>query len=265
VKVPKNFKIDPAHDVTQPSFPTSTNPKPTPRVKPQVTSEEDRLPPSIYLSPKDVLTNRKPARRIPPGSYSDRIKALQARRKNIKLRGNGNLNRDLSTEASEGLRNNSEEDEMFALEGSANEQIQNKREIGRQRHKTAESPKLGTNNVEIPESEVKPNFPIENSTEVNSDEAMSIVGITKSMEESQLDAPRLMSLQDDSNEAGSPGGHISSSQSRPTINPSNTYSTSLFNTDLKPSSKSPFNLFTMSTEEPSLPLEAYFPILSSHQ
>lgn len=40
----------------------------------------DSLPESIKLSPKDVIANRKPARRIPPGSASDRLKALQQRR-----------------------------------------------------------------------------------------------------------------------------------------------------------------------------------------
>lgn len=43
----------------------------------------DELPDSIKLSPKDVIANRKPARRIPPGSASDRLKALQQRRNKV--------------------------------------------------------------------------------------------------------------------------------------------------------------------------------------
>ncbi|CAL8076178.1 unnamed protein product [Orchesella dallaii] len=46
-------------------------------------NDGDALPDSIKLSPKDVIANRKPARRIPPGSASDRLKALQQRRKKV--------------------------------------------------------------------------------------------------------------------------------------------------------------------------------------
>ncbi|ODM98843.1 hypothetical protein Ocin01_07835, partial [Orchesella cincta] len=55
------------------------------RRKPQQSTveSEDDLPDSIRLSPKDVIVNRKPARRIPPGSASDRLKALQQRRKKV--------------------------------------------------------------------------------------------------------------------------------------------------------------------------------------
>ncbi|XP_035710074.1 titin isoform X2 [Folsomia candida] len=54
--------------------------------KPQsqpIGESDDDLPPSIRLSAKDVVLNRKPARRIPPGSASDRLKALAERRKKI--------------------------------------------------------------------------------------------------------------------------------------------------------------------------------------
>jgi len=63
-------------EVPTPKRPFSSKPRRlVTKLAPKPPSSE--LPESVLLTPKDVLINRKPARRIPVGSVSERLKALK--------------------------------------------------------------------------------------------------------------------------------------------------------------------------------------------
>lgn len=233
--IPKTHPVESIKKFQPPTeIQTTTTPKP---VAPTEEAAPPAIPTSILLSAKDVILNRKPARRIPPGSASDRLKALQERRRRrYKIRPVKLINHE---DRPRYLRK-----EPYA---SNSDQIQSKREI-----RVSE------------QAQVRPKFfqstkRVENSSEPDSAETADVLGLPKPTTEGHTEFHLFLE------EAGT-----SSKEKPQQLKANRTGPLSLSIKELnrkmeneeRPSSspaKSPFNVFqVLQNERPLLPIEAEF-------